>query len=231
MAKEFIALTNIEKEIVTLSVVSDSINEIINYNVFSIVGVKPDTNILFKSDVHQRLFFILLVDFLSRPRPDPLEIGMPIEYLNCTVFKNPSFDKNGSIEQLVASVRAFDEWLDHDVVFEHVWLQTLGREVDLSFSRRKLIKICGDISKHNFARLSRRVESIQLACNRQNVALDASDAIVALDDFYDKFHRDILLYHSSTIAELLNNIRWGIHEYLQPEFFASIVYEDAIKYR
>jgi hypothetical protein len=34
-----------------------------------------------------------------------------------------------------------------------------------------------------------------------------------LDDFYERFHKDILNYHSSTIAEFLNNIRWGIYEY------------------
>src|SRR5215218_1142153 len=44
------------------------------------------------------------------------------------------------------------------------------------------------------------------------------DALLALADFYEKFHTDILNYHASTIAEFLNNIRWGIYEYLQPEF-------------
>ena len=33
-------------------------------------------------------------------------------------------------------------------------------------------------------------------------------------------------YHSSTIAEFLNNIRWGIYTYLQPEFNRSIVIKD-----
>lgn len=29
--------------------------------------------------------------------------------------------------------------------------------------------------------------------------------------------------HGSTIAEFLNNIRWGIYEYLKPEFSRSLV--------
>ena len=44
------------------------------------------------------------------------------------------------------------------------------------------------------------------------------DALVALDDFYQRFHEDILVYHTTTIAELLNNLRWAIHEYLLSEF-------------
>ena len=49
--------------------------------------------------------------------------------------------------------------------------------------------------------------------------------MLVLADFYQRFHTDILNYHSSTIAEFLNNIRWGIYEYLQPEFHGSIVWE------
>ncbi len=51
--------------------------------------------------------------------------------------------------------------------------------------------------------------------------------MLALGDFYERFHTDILNYHSSTIAEFLNNIRWGIYEYLQPEFRRSIVWEES----
>jgi hypothetical protein len=59
------------------------------------------------------------------------------------------------------------------------------------------------------------------------------ESLLALTDFYERFHTDILNYHSSTIAEFLNNIRWGIYEYMQPEFHRSIVWEsgDPPKYR
>jgi len=57
--------------------------------------------------------------------------------------------------------------------------------------------------------------------------------MLALDDFYQWFHDDIFNYHASTIAEFLNNIRWAIYEYLQPEFHSSIVWEsrEPAKYR
>ena len=40
---------------------------------------------------------------------------------------------------------------------------------------------------------------------------------LALDDFAAWFHDDVLDYHASQIAEFLNNIRWAVYEYLQPE--------------
>ncbi len=43
----------------------------------------------------------------------------------------------------------------------------------------------------------------------------------AYAEFYERFHADILNYHGSTIAEFLNEIRWGIYEYLLPEFRRS----------
>ena len=43
-------------------------------------------------------------------------------------------------------------------------------------------------------------------------------AYLVLPEFYEWFHRDSFAYHSSTIAEYLNNLRLGIFAYLQPEF-------------
>lgn len=58
------------------------------------------------------------------------------------------------------------------------------------------------------------------------------DALRAMSDFYERFHDDIFMYHSSTIAELLNNIQWGIYEYLLPFYRQVLVKEnsDAVEY-
>ena len=47
------------------------------------------------------------------------------------------------------------------------------------------------------------------------------ELLPALEDFYDRFHHDILAYHGTTLIEMLNDVRWGIHEYLKPEFQRS----------
>ena len=95
------------------------------------------------------------------------------------------------------------------------------------------LKMCGNISKLNFLRLISVAEELKKILSRSGVSVELDEALLALDDFYQWFHTDILNYHASTIAEFLNNIRWGIYEYLQPEFKRSIVWEsrDPPKYR
>ena len=85
--------------------------------------------------------------------------------------------------------------------------------------------MCGDLSKHNILRAIGVVNQFQNILDNSGYLISLEDSMVALADFYERFHTDILNYHSSTIAEFLNNIRWGIYEYLQPEYYRSIVWK------
>ena len=60
------AMENIEQEIIILKAVKELIDSMVNFELMSLVGDDPDSNILFKSSIHQKLFNIILVDFLSR---------------------------------------------------------------------------------------------------------------------------------------------------------------------
>ena len=42
-------------------------------------------------------------------------------------------------------------------------------------------------------------------------------AYFAIKNFFDWFFDDIFIYHSSQIAEFLNNVRWEIFNYLRPK--------------
>ena len=46
---------------------------------------------------------------------------------------------------------------------------------------------------------------------------------LALDDFREHLHADYFIYYASWLAELLNNVRWGIYRYLLPMFRASFL--------
>lgn len=52
-------------------------------------------------------------------------------------------------------------------------------------------------------------------------AVSEQEAYLAVENFFEWFHDDIFIYHSSYIAEFLNNIRWAIFDYLRPEFARS----------
>jgi hypothetical protein len=53
---------------------------------------------------------------------------------------------------------------------------------------------------------------------------------MALKEIYGDLHDNVLNYHASTITEMMNNIRWGIHAYLKPEFDRAYHKTDGIFY-
>ncbi len=171
-----------------------------------------NSSILFPTRTHMAFFNIILVDLLSKPneffKDDKNYIGLLID-----ICANPFMDKNDNIQELKSSVIAFDSWLSEKVTVENRWFPSIDLQVNLSLQRQTFIRICGNIAKHNFTRLTVAAEMLRkvLEANGQSVSLDK--CIVALEDFREQFFDDVLNYHASTIAEFLNNIRWGIYIY------------------
>jgi hypothetical protein len=226
-------LSDIEEEVILLKAVKELIDSMVNFEVLDLYGNDPDSNILFKSITHQRFFNIILVDFLSRT--DKKAFIEQTSYLGALkkISKNPNFDVNGSVTLLSKATHEFVDWLVEQKVEVQTWLPSIDTETTLRLSRITFLKMCGDISKHNFLRAIGVAEDLRKALSESGVSIELDDALLALADFYKRFHTDILNYHASTIAQFLNNIRWGIYEYLQPEFQRSIVWEssDPPKYR
>jgi hypothetical protein len=143
-----------------------------------------------------------------------------------SICQSPNFNINNSINSLTISTIEFVDWLEKEVIVEKIWLPSIELETNLSIKRIEFIKICGNISKHNFTRLSGVVRELIVIFKRNGIALRDEDALLIVGEFYEWFHTGIFNYHSSAIAEFLNNVRWGIYEYLQPEFQKSIVFEN-----
>ena len=219
-------------EIIFLKAIQELIDQMINHEMLDITGKDPYSEIRFKSSTHQRLFNIMLVDFLSKS--DKNVVGEKLSYLDAVkkICDIPHFNVDGSIDELSTATQEFTEWLVRDVEV-YVWLSLIEMETMLSIKRIEFLKICGNISKHNFSRLSAVAKELVGIFKRNNIEINFEDALLILNDFYERFHADILEYHSSTIAEFLNNIRWGIHNYLEPEYLQSVVYEsnDSPMYR
>lgn len=218
-------LNNIEQEVIFLKAIKELIDEMVNWELVNLVGEDPHSNISFNSMTHRRFFNILLVDFLSCS--DKGVLGVQLSYLSALkeIGNWPSFNTDHSVSNLTQASNEFADWLEKEVTVERVWLPAIDLEIDLSIKRIEFVKICGNISKHNFTRLSGVVRELKEIFYRNNVMLEDEDALLIVDEFYQWFHDDIFSYHSSAIAEFLNNIRWGIYEYLLPEFQQSMVYE------
>jgi len=217
-------IQDIEKEIIYLLAIKQFIDEMVNFEVINLLGENPDAEVRFKTTTHQKFFNIILVDFLSCADTKILGEEQPYLRALASICENPFFNQKNSIESLRTCTQNFREWLNKEFTVNKVWLPTINLETNLSIKRIEFIKICGNLSKHNFSRLSGVAKELIEIFKRNNLTLDEESALAIFEEFYDWFHNNIFNYHSSAIAEFLNNIRWGIYEYLQPEYNQSIVY-------
>ncbi len=153
--------------------------------------------------------------YLSRLVERAILIG-PFFSTSRAIVADPEF--GGDIEHLRKRVAEFSAWLEDESTINDVWLPSINTEVDLRLKRIVYLKICGDIAKHSFARLEGNVRGIRRILAEHGHPIDDGLAYTALPDFYEWFHTHLLGYHYSTIAEFLNNLRWGIFRYIRPEF-------------
>ncbi len=204
-----------EQEKLFLYASVESIGSMVNYELLDVSGEGVEAQAIFKTSIHQKMFSILLVDFLSKSSQEVTGKNLSLLEGLIQVCKAPCLGKKASGQQLRAAVSVFKRWLDKEIKVP-CYFPSIEHNGVLKLKRLEFIMICGDISKHSFARLNRRARDLKMILERNEKEICTGDALVLLDAFYDRFHRDIFSYHGSQIAEKLNNIRWGIYEYLQP---------------
>lgn len=220
-----IKFTDTEEEVIILKAVIELINSMVNFELMDLLGNDPDSNILFKAPTHQRFFNIILVDFLSSPQQTGSNIKQPTYLEDLTKIVNtPHFDENNSVHNLKVATQEFKKWVRTKVSVP-IWLPSINKDAILKIERLDFLKMTGNISKHHFLKLTVTARKFLKILSESGITVDSDEALLALAEFYERFHTDILNYHSRTIAEFLNNIRWGIYDYLQPEFKKSIVWE------
>jgi hypothetical protein len=212
-------LNNVETEAVFLSAVFEIVNSMVNHVMMRISGSDPDCEVVFASDEHRQLFNILLVDFLSET--DKRLRILPQSYIAALkrITQNPSFNVDDSVQYLRRATNDFADWLDTKVKVD-IWLPNIDTETSLVISRSLFLRMCGNIAKHNFLRLNTVALQLQQLLKTQQVEVSIEQALLTLEDFYEHM-RGVFSYHSTTLAEFLNNLRWGIYRYLQPEFKRS----------
>lgn len=218
-------LTPIEEEVVFLKATLDAINSMVNFSVMSLHGTDPESTILFETRTHQQFFNVALVDFLSRT--DKKAPVRQASYLGALqkIADSPLFSIENSVDDLRSVTTEFVNWLEAEITVD-VWFPSIELRAPLRVPRIQYIKMTGDLSKHNLLRSVGVAEDLQQLLAGQGVQIGLDAAMLALDDFYEWFHDHVLNYHSSTLAEYLNNLRWGVHNYLGPEFSRSIVWSD-----
>jgi hypothetical protein len=231
-----------EQEVIVLKAVWDLIDDMVNYTMFSKFAPTSDTELRFETSTHKRLFNIILADFLSKPNSQAFNLPTPPQRLPKSdqtylfylrrVCDSPTIGPTRG-DCIRIPLDAFVQWLEADCSVEKVWLPSISLETDITVKRIQFIKICGNIAKHGFPRLNDSVKGICEILKNNGHTIGDGEGYLVIQEFYEWFHTDIFGYHSSAIAEFLNNIRWGIYDYLRPEFESSFTRDDpnSIAYR
>lgn len=227
-------MNDIEREAIILNSAWEMIDGMVNWAMFVKNDLTGPTHLIFETMQHSRLFVILLSDFLSEVRAfkgNPVPFGLKMAPTKARpsdltflfhlrgVYANPKLGADAI--NLGAHVEAFADWLECEFIAPGVNLSAIDIEADLRVARYRYIKMCGDIAKHNLARLATNVGHLRSLLEAAGHSVSEQEAYLAVENFFEWFHDDIFIYHSSQIAEFLNNIRWAIFSYLQPEFRRS----------
>jgi hypothetical protein len=222
--------TEIEKESLILNAVWDMVNGMVNFRTFVRLTKTEETNLMFTTSTDRELFNILLTDFLSQPQKHKgaVPFGLPTPSVGCRdsvrtylfylrhVCNNPILGKDSS--GLLRVVEEFAMWLEGHSIVEKVWLSDIDCKLDMKIQRMAYIKICGNICKHNLARLEDNVHRLMKMMAENGRHINETEGYFMLPNFQEWFNENIFIAHSSVIAEMLNNLRWAIYEFLQPEF-------------
>lgn len=222
--------TKTEVECMVLATAWDMIDAMVNYAIFNKNHNTVEAELRFTSYEAKELFCIRLADFLSLAQdkklgfpPGPKHSIAPSDntflwYLDY-VCEEPELST--SIDGLRNSICEFRAWLDREIVIDGVWLPSASIEADIKIERMQFLKIYGDFAKHGLPRLGRNAHRIKTVLANSNVNTKDHDGFLVMDGFCNWLGDNQIPYHATTIAEHLNNIRWGISDCLANQFKRS----------
>ncbi|CTQ56840.1 hypothetical protein LP7551_05404 [Roseibium album] len=227
-------MNDTEREAIILNSAWEMIDGMVNWAVFVKTDQVELSNLMFQTSGQARLFIILLGDFLSEIRAfkgEPVPLGLkpvpsnvrPSDLTFLFHLRQVCADPKlgGDTARLSEAVEAFASWLEGEFTATGVNLHAIDVVADLRVTRLRYVKMCGDIAKHNLARLATNVRHLRKLLEQAGHPISEQEAYLAVETFFEWFHGDIFMYHSSQIGEFLNNIRWAIYDYLQTEFRRS----------
>ena len=204
-----------EVEVITLKASLDLIGSMVNREMMTFSPDLSGSEIRFQDSTHQAYFSILLSDFLSTPQEFFCGSHNYLERL-VAVGANPLL-RSDQVWLLKHASDAFQSWLNETALVPKRWFPTLELEIDLRITRRELVTMSGNQTKHNFTQQTRQAKKFRRILRENGEDVPFEDCLVALRDFYEQMYHDIFEYHSSTISSFLNDIRWGIYEYARKE--------------
>jgi hypothetical protein len=224
-----------EREAIGLCICLEAIDDIANHALLEIRDVSAfpgESEIWFKTHIHQQLFLIRVLDFVKESGNKQLTgvAGSCLQVLK-EAAATKSFDVNDSVRDLKDSVEALENWLIYRKKIT-LWLPTLDINATIEVSRLDFLKITGNHFKHNLSRLTEVSKDVVTILKKHGYDVPVECVPLALDDFREHLAENYFAYYGTWLAELLNNVRWGIQLYLAPTFANSykVIAEEEFRY-
>lgn len=218
-----------EREAIGLCICLEAIGEVANHALlmFREVSSFPgEAEVLFHSSIHRDLFLIRLLDFVKESVDRNLTgvSGSCLQVIHgaCSTM---NFDRGGNVVALKEAVEALEAWLSYKKEIT-LWLPTLNTDAKIFVSRLEFLKISGNHSKHNLSRLTGVSRGVAKILLDHGYSVSEEQIPLALDDFREHLAENYFVYYGTWIAELLNNIRWALQDYLMPVFISSYRIDD-----
>ena len=209
------SLHPVECEAIGLHIASTALDSFVNHILLR--SPASGGHVSFKGIEHRQLFAVRFLDFLENVDSNMTGVtGSCVDLLSAAT-QTRSFDQNGSVAKLEGPLETLRGWLDERIKVK-IWFPSIDLDGEMLIIRSDFLYVCGNTSKHNLARLTGVARRLKRVLAQNAYVIDDVDASLVLEDFYALFHEDILTYYGAWVTELLNNVRWGIHEYLEPEF-------------
>lgn len=213
-----------EREVIGLCIALEAVDDIVNHALLKVreLGNEAgEADVQFPTRIHQSMFLIRLLDFAKEGGAATLTgvTGSCLAVLQAACISR-SFDVNNSVTALRESTAALASWLNATTPLT-LWLPSLSVEANLVVPRLQFLYIAGNQAKHNISRLTGISNCIASMLTQNGYPTSPDQVPIALGDFHEHLHEDYFAYYGTWLAELLNNVRWGIQTYLLPTFRSS----------
>lgn len=213
-----------ERETIGLCICLEAVSDIANHSLLELRDVSSypgEVEAIFQSRVHRDLFLIRLLDFVKETGSKQLTgvAGSCLAVLKQACVSQ-CFNVNRSVTELQSSVEALEVWLSEKKEIT-LWLPSLEINAKIKISRLDFLNITGNHSKHNLSRLTGVSRDLAKMLAEHGYCVSEEQIPLALDDFREHLAENYFVYYSTWLAELLNNIRWGLQSYLTPIFVIS----------
>jgi hypothetical protein len=216
----------IEIETIGLCISLEALNDIANHTLLEVrpvASLPAESEVYFRSPIHQEMFLIRLLDFTKEKTTRSITgvSGSCLDVLGA-VSTSRCFDINGSAMSLTDSVTALRDWLEAKTKLK-LWIPSIQINAEIVLSRSLLLFILGNHVKHNLARLTGVSETVGKLLREHGYSVQEEQIPLALEDIHEHLQENYFVYYGTWLAELINNVRWGLQDYLTPLFQESYV--------